>query len=336
MSDLIRWGILSTANIGRKAVVPAIQKASNSRLAAVASRDHAKAQNFASDFAIPRVHDSYEALLADTEVDAVYIPLPNSMHKAWVIKAAEAGKHILCEKPLGLNARECLSMAEAAAHHGVKLMEAFMYRFHPRTEAVFEMMRNHSLGEVNLIRSSFTFKLDNPSNIRLNPELGGGSLMDVGCYCVNVCRSIYGQEPLEAQAFAYFGKSGVDEQMVASLRFPGERYAQFHSALTLPRRQEYEVIGAKGQLKIADAFVPGTSDVAIDVTKADGTRVEHSFSGVDHYQLMVEHFADCIRLDKDPRYSANEAAANMRVIEALYASALNHGKPTAIEHFSAM
>src|SRR3954447_13087611 len=185
----VRWGVLSTANIGRRAVLPAIQRSRNGELVAVASRDADKARAFAADLGIPRAYASYEQLLADPEIEAVYIPLPNSMHREWTIKAAQAGKHILCEKPLGLNAAECAEMDAAARQNGVLLMEAFMYRFHPQTERVIQLIRQGAIGHPRLIHAAFTFRLSNPANIRLQSDLGGGSLMDVGCYCVNVSRT---------------------------------------------------------------------------------------------------------------------------------------------------
>ena len=330
MSDTVRWGILSTANIGRKAVTPAIQNSSNGQLVAVASRGEARARSYAEEFGMTNAHGSYEALLADAEIDAVYIPLPNSMHKAWTIKAAEAGKHVMCEKPLGLTAQECLEMSEAARANGVKLMEAFMYRFHPRTEAAIKLVREGGIGPVKLVRSSFTFKLGNPDNIRLSSELGGGSLRDVGCYCVNVSRTLVGEEPAEVQAFARWGESGVDEEMVATLRFPNDVFAQFSCALTLPREEFCEVVGQEGRLELPSTFVLGTEEVGMNLVRAGNDPKTHTFKGIDEYQAMVEHFSDCILSDKAPRYSAEEAAANIQVIEALYRSARNGGRLEAV------
>ena len=178
VSHKLRWGVLSTANIGRAAVIPAIQHSENGEVVAVASRDEQKGRDFAARTGIGRSYGSYEALLAASDIDAVYISLPNSLHREWSIKSAEAGKHILCEKPLALNAAECEQMESAARRHHVVLMEAFMYRFHPRTERVIALLREGALGEVRLIHSAFTFRVSNPANIRLQAELGGGSLMD--------------------------------------------------------------------------------------------------------------------------------------------------------------
>jgi predicted dehydrogenase len=320
-SARIRWGVISTANIGRAAVNPAIQASSNGELVAVASRDAERARAFAKEHGIPHGLGSYEELLERDDIDAVYIPLPNSLHREWAIRAALAGKHVLCEKPLALDAAECLEMKGAADDAGVKLMEAFMYRFHPRTERVVEMLRAGRIGEVGAVRSTFTFRLRSLDNIRLDPDLGGGALMDVGCYCVNVSRTVMGEEPVEVQASARWTARGVDEALAGILRFPGGGMAHFDCALTLERAEAYEVAGADGQLRVAAAFLPGTGDV--DIIEARGREGEqvHAVAGDDEYRLMVEHFADCVLHDRPPLYGAEEAAANMQVIEALYRSA---------------
>ena len=325
----VRWGVLSTSNIGRRAVLPAIQRSSNGELLAVASRDAEKARVFAGELGIPRAYTGYQQLLADPEIEAVYIPLPNSMHREWTIKAAQASKHILCEKPLALSAAECAEMDAAARANGVLLMEAFMYRFHPQTERVIELLRQGLVGEPRLIHAAFTFHLTNPANIRLQANLGGGGLMDVGCYCVNVSRTLFASEPIEVQAFAGWSAAGVDEQLIGSLRFPGGRDAQFDSALTLARRESYQVVGPDGVIEVPVAFLPGHSDTIIRIRDSAGERSE-AITGIDEYQLMVEHFAACVRGQATLRYPPAEAAANMRTIEALYRSARNGGRPETV------
>ena len=326
----VRWGVMSTANIGRRAVNPAIQASRNGELAAIASREGERAREVASELGIPRAHDGYEALLEDDGVDAVYIPLPNSLHREWTIRAADAGKHILCEKPLAPTEPECRDMEAAAETHGVTLMEAFMYRFHPRTEELIEMVRRGAVGDVRMIRSAFTFRLTTPGNIRLDPELGGGALMDVGCYCVNVSRTLAGREPVEVQAMARWAPSGVDELLAGTLRFEGGLFAQFDCALTLERRETCEVAGTEGFLTVPRAYLPGTDEASILETWGREPEVAHAVPGVDQYRLMVEHFADCVLEGRPPRYPADEAARNMRVIEALYRSARDGGKPVII------
>lgn len=326
----LRWGVISTANIGRVAVIPAIQRSGNGELLAVASRSEAKARDFAASLGVPRAYGSYEALLAADDIDAVYIPLPNSLHREWTIKAAEAGKHVLCEKPLALNASECAAMDTAARRNGVKLMEAFMYRFHPQTERVLELIQRGVIGAPRLIYAAFTFRLTNPANIRLNPELGGGALMDVGCYCVNVSRTLAGAEPVEVQAFANWGETGVDEQMAGVLRFADGLLAQFDCALTLERREFYQVAGPEGHIEVPAAFLPGTGDTTIYEHHGRRGATAYAISGVDEYQVMVEHFAGCVLHGKPVRYPPTEAMANMRVIEALYRSARNGGRPEGV------
>jgi predicted dehydrogenase len=313
--------MLSTAKIGRNAVIPAIQASGNGEVVAVASREADRARHFAAELSIPRHYGSYQALLEADDVDAVYIPLPNSLHREWTIKSAEAGKHVLCEKPLGLTAAECVDMDAAARDNGVKLMEAFMYRFHPRTERVIELVHDGAIGPLRALQASFSFRLTQPADIRLDPELGGGSLMDVGCYCVNVARTLAGAEPVEVQAMASWTETGVDEQMAGTLRFEDGLFAQIDCALSLERRQRYLAAGPDGYLDVAAAFVPGTGETTIEEQHGRSGKTTHTIDGADQYQLMVDHFAHCVANDTDVRYSAMEAAANMRAIEALYESA---------------
>jgi predicted dehydrogenase len=325
----VKWGVLSTANIGRGAVNPAIQASSNGELVAVASREPSRAREFAEKWGIPGVHRSYDALLEDPGIGAVYIPLPNSLHREWTLRALERGKHVLCEKPLGLDARECREMHAAARDRGLKLMEAFMYRFHPRTEKLLELVREGKVGAPRVVRSAFTFKLTRPENIRLRPELGGGALMDVGCYCVNVSRTVAGAEPVEAQAWAHWAPSGVDAGLSGALLFPDGLVARFDCALDLERRETCEVAGSDGCLAVEAAFLPGTGEVAI-LERRGREELHHGVSGQDEYRAMVEHFSRCVLLDQPVRYDALEAAANMAAIEALYQSARRGGEPVAV------
>jgi predicted dehydrogenase len=326
----IRWGVLSTANIGRAAVNPAIQASSNGTLVAVASRDGERARAFAQAGGIPRSHGSYEALLEDDEVDAIYIPLPNSMHLEWSRRAAERGKHVLCEKPLGLNAAECIEMDAVAQVNGVVLMEAFMYRFHPRIDRVIRIVRDGGIGKLEAIRSAFTFRLMRNDNIRWSAELGGGALMDVGCYCVNVSRTITGEEPVEAVAWAEWADTGVDAKLSGMLRFASGVIAQFDCGMTMERRELVEVAGTDGYLSLDSAFLPGKGDVGIEVRRGRDDATAETVPGADEYTRMVEHFADCALSGRTPRYGIADAAANMRAIEALYASARAGGKPVEV------
>ncbi len=334
MSSSIAWGVLSTANIGRKLVNPAIRASHNGRLHAVASRDDARAAAFAADGGFAVHHGSYDALLADDTVQAVYIPLPNALHHRWTIAAAEAGKDILCEKPLALSAAECREMDAAARANGVLLMEAFMYRFHPRTERMIAMVRAGTLGAPRAIRSAFTFKLARTDDIRLDAALGGGALMDVGCYCVNVSRSLAGAEPVEVQAWATWGGNGVDTSLSGAMRFADGLVARFDCALTMERCEEVQVAGTDATLTADASFV--ARPTGVDLVLHRGRESESfSFAGVDQYQLMVEHFAAQVLARRaghaaEVRYPASEAAANMAVIEALLRSARAGGQPQPV------
>lgn len=326
----LRWGILSTANIARVAVIPAIRASRNGDVRAVASRNRERAYAFASDLGIPQSYGSYEALLEAEDIDAVYIGLPNSLHCEWTVKAAEAGKHVLCEKPLGATSAECDQMDRAARKNGVVLMEAFMYRFHPRTDRVSKLIRGGAIGPLLAIQSAFTFRLRRSDDIRLQKELAGGALMDVGCYCVNLSRTLADAEPVEVQAFASWAESGVDSQMAGTLRFESGLLAQFDCALTLERREFYQAVGPEGHLAVSAAFLPGVGESTIEEHHGRTGRSTHTLSGADEYQLMVEHFADAALEGREVRYPASEGSANLRTIEALYRSAQNGGRPELV------
>jgi D-xylose 1-dehydrogenase (NADP+, D-xylono-1,5-lactone-forming) len=328
--DTLRWGILSTANIGKKVVTPAIQACDKCEVVAVASRDEERARIYAEALAIPNHYSSYEALLEDDTIDAIYNPLPNSFHLEWTLKALEAGKHVLCEKPLGLTAQECLTMDEAAKRANRVLMEAFMYRFHPRIEFVQDLLKSKTIGNIRLVRSQFSFKVTDPNNIRLQAELGGGALMDVGCYCVNISRTLFQREPVRAQAFARWNPSGVDTELVGSLEFADHGFAQFYCGLDTTRTEGVEIISEKGSLKFDSAFIPGLSDSSVEIVEA-GQKYQQTVGGLNQYQVMVQHFADCVLGGKSLRYTALEGARNMAVIEALYASAHADGIPRPVQ-----
>ncbi|MGQ0572191.1 MAG: Gfo/Idh/MocA family protein [Armatimonadota bacterium] len=324
----VRWGVLGTANIGVRAVIPAIRQSRNGRLVAIASRTVAKAEEAATRLGIPRAWGSYDALLDDPEVGAVYIPHPNSMHREWTIRCAEAGKHVLCEKPLGVTAAECREMIAVCRQHGVALMEAFMYRFHPRTMRVAQLAHEGAVGRVRLVRATFTFAVrDTVNNIRMKPELGGGALYDVGCYGISVSRMILG-EPDEAFAWGHVGESGVDELVVALLRYGDDRMALVDCSLRLPRQEAYEVVGTDGRLTVPVAFLPGTGDVEIHFTRGTDQTVER-ITGVNQYQLMVEHFGDVISGGAPLGLPPEDAVANLEVLEALLRS-MRSGRPELI------
>ncbi len=317
----VRWGVLGTAGIAVHAVIPAIQSSRNGRVLGIASRRLERAEATARELAIPRAYGAYETLLDDADIDAVYIPLPNSLHREWTIRAAQKGKHVLCEKPLALTPADCDEMIAACQSQSVYLMEAFMYRFHPQTEKVQELIRQGVVGELRMIRSAFTFAVSRPNDIRLQKALGGGSVMDVGCYCINVARFLFQDEPTEALAAAVFGaESEVDETLGAVLRFPGDRLAVFDCSLRTNRREMYEVVGTKAAIEVPVAFIPRELDANIHIARGR-ERETLTVPGTNEYRLMVEHFADCVQNGIAPRFAPTDARANLRVIEAVLAAA---------------
>lgn len=322
----LRWGILSTAKIGVRAVIPALQATNNGIVTAIASRDETKAQEVAKQLNIPHAFGSYDALLASSQVDAVYIPLPNSMHHAWTIRAAQHGKHILCEKPIALNAWETEEMIAAAQEHKVLLMEAFMYRHHPQFARVRELIDQGTIGQVKIIRSSFCYNLNRPGDIRREKDLGGGALMDVGCYCVNMSRLIAGSEPTEVQGKAIYGKTGVDESLMGMLRFPKDILALFDCSFQTDYREWLQVQGTEGRLKVVRPIKPMNLPATIIISRGEKsdalpTVTTETVSAANHYTLMAEHFADAVMNGTSLRYSPEDARANMRVIDGLVVSA---------------
>ena len=321
MSAKIRWGILSTANIGRR-VIPAIHASHNGAVAAVASRSLESAQAFAAELAIPRALGSYEALLADRGIDAIYLPLPNSMHAEWAVKCAEAGIPTLCEKPFARDAFEAQSIVDAFEKRGLLLAEAFMYRFHPQHAKVREILAAGGIGDLQFISSSFTFPINDDANIRLSKRLAGGSLMDVGCYCVNLMRFMTGEEPTQVSASARFGKSsGVDEALAGTLEFPSGLIGSFQSGLRAHRQHSYTLKGSEGMISVPTSFVPDkAADTLVQHWQGDDFS-EHVIPAADHYQLMVEDFADALLDGRGPRFAPADAVSNMMVVDALLAQA---------------
>jgi D-xylose 1-dehydrogenase (NADP+, D-xylono-1,5-lactone-forming) len=247
-STPLRIGILSTANIGR-AFVKGVQPSSAVTIVAVASRDGTKAKRFAAEVGIPRAHDSYEALLADREIDAIYNPLPNSLHAEWSIRSVEAGKHVLCEKPLAATAAEARAMFEAAKRHGVYLVEGYPYRAQPQTLKLRELLDAGALGRVQLIQASFGFTMSDGSNIRLDPSLAGGALMDVGSYPVSLARMVAKERPFRVNALAQWTDSGVDRTLVATIEFPSGLLAQISCSFATALHRQALIAGTEGVLQ---------------------------------------------------------------------------------------
>jgi predicted dehydrogenase len=319
-----RWGILSTARIAKRAFVPGVRNGTEGAVVAVASRDEAKARAFAGELGIPRTHGSYEALLADPDVDAVYIGLPNGMHPAWTIKAAAAGKHVLCEKPVARRRADAARMAEACRQAGVLLMEAFMYRHHPQHARVKALIQEGAIGEPVFVRASFCFSMPparrDEGDVRLQPELEGGALMDVGCYAVNATRLLFGAEPQEVTGLQRIDpRHGVDTAFGGVLRFSGDRIAVIDGSFDSAGPARYEVSGPGGQILVEKPWLPGTGPGLIHVVQG-GTRRTEEVPGVDQYALEADHFARSVRAGR-LLPSAEDGVAQATVIGALYESA---------------
>ena len=327
MPQRVRWGILSTARIARDKVIPGMFKASNVEVVAIASRDEERAREVAAGMRIPRAHGSYEALLADPAVDAVYVPLPNHLHVDWSIRALEAGKHVLCEKPLGIDADDAERLAAAAiAHPEHKVMEGFMYRFHPQWLALKGLVDDGSIGRLQQVHSHFSyFKLD-PDNIRNQPEAGGGGLMDIGCYDVSLARYLFGSEPLRVVATVDLDPElGVDRLVSALLDFGTGRTSTFSCGTQMLRHQTAQAFGSAGRLELEIPFnAPQDGPCRLWFETDEGT-CERVFDRVDQYTLQVEAFSRAVLEDEPVPLPLSDGVANMRVLDAIKASSRERG-----------
>jgi D-xylose 1-dehydrogenase (NADP+, D-xylono-1,5-lactone-forming) len=318
---LTRLGILSTARINRP-ILAAAHNLDEVEVVAVASRDEARARAYASEHGIERAYGSYDALLADAEIDAVYISLPNSMHVPWSIRALEAGKHVLCEKPLSPDPAAVEQAFDVAERAGLVLMEAFMYRHHPQTKRLAELVEGGAIGELRLVSSSFSFPLTELANIRMSAELEGGALLDVGCYCVNVTRLLAG-EPESVYGEAVRAGSGVDVRFVATMRFPGDVPAHFDCGMDVPRRFWLEAVGSD-----ASIFVPSPFTIdreGFELRRGDDVEwIE--VESADRYQEQLDNFAAAIRGEAEPLLGRADSVNQARTLAALVRSAAE-GRP---------
>ncbi|MFZ3577170.1 Gfo/Idh/MocA family protein [Virgibacillus sp. DJP39] len=325
----VQWGILSTANIAQKALIPAFLRADNAEVVGIASgSDLKKAEAIAQQFGIDRTYDSYDRLLNDPDIDAVYIPLPNHLHKKWVMEAAKKGKHILCEKPAAIHAGDVVEMREVCEAHGVLFMEAFMYYFHPQHDRVKQIVDSGEIGEVAFMRAAFSFLLTNKDNIRMDNQKGGGSIYDIGCYGIHSIRNILRSEP--ETVFVHGVKDpklGVETDAVGYLTFKDGVRATFDSSFSMAHRSEYEVIGTEGRITVPRAYRPDNNggDGLVIIEKSGVQRTE-TVNG-DQYRNQVEHLSQAIldgktQLDHDFENTIN----NMRVIDACYES-IDKGQP---------
>jgi D-xylose 1-dehydrogenase (NADP+, D-xylono-1,5-lactone-forming) len=327
----VTWGLLSTASINR-AVLAGARRSDRFDVVAVASRDEAKADAYAREHEIDRGHGSYEALLADPGVEAVYIPLPNSLHVEWTLRALEAGKHVLCEKPFSRRSNEVEQAFDFAEQKGLVVSEGFMWRHHPQARKLTQLVSEGVLGRLGLVRAAFSFQLvaQRADDHRLRPELDGGSLMDVGSYCVNAIRLVAG-EPERAYAEQVVGPSGVDVRFVATLRFPGEVVAHFDCGFDTPFRDELEVVGDEASLHLDDPWhirSPGFElrrGAEPELVESEEIRIEQASS----YQLELENVSNAIRGEAPLLLGRDDAVGQARVIEALYRAA-ETGEPVEV------
>jgi len=314
---MLRLGLLSTARINR-AILDGAADSDLVEVVAVASRDAARAREYAREHGIPRAHGSYDDLLADPGVDAVYIPLPNRLHHEWTQRALAAGKHVLCEKPYSRRPSEVEEAFDVAERSGLVLMEAFMYRHHPQMRRVVELVSGGAVGRLRAIRAAFTFRLDDAANVRLQPELDGGALMDVGCYCVSGARLLAG-EPIRVQAEQVTGETGVDVAFHGTLRFADDVVAEFHASFVAPRAQELEAIGEEGSLVVE---APWRADWGGDLLLRRNDQVERMEVGpVNPFLLELENFAAAVEGRAEPLLGREDALGQARAIDALYRAA---------------
>jgi D-xylose 1-dehydrogenase (NADP+, D-xylono-1,5-lactone-forming) len=322
---VIRWGILSTARIGGR-LVEGAAKTDAADIVAVASRDGATAQAFADAHDIPHAHGSYAALLADPAVEAVYVPLPNSMHVDWTVQALQAGKHVLCEKPMDRRPDAVARAFAVAEQHGLVLSEAFMWRHNPQTRRLRELLDEGAVGAVRLVRACFSFVLAGDVDVRLDPALDGGGLMDVGCYCVSGVRLVAGGEPVSVSAQAVNGPTGVDLRLSGLLRFDGDVLGVIDCGLDSYSRSELEIVGSEGRILLPDPW--HAIDPKIVVERGFDREVV-TVEGADSYTRELEDMAAAIAGERAPLLGRDDALGQARTIEALYHSA-EEGRAVAL------
>jgi len=320
----MRWGVLSVANIASRRVIPALLVSESEQLVAVASRNPARTQEVLGKRADIQVYDDYAKLIADPQIEAIYNPLPNSLHAEWTIKALLAGKHVLCERPLAMTVEQGTLMVEAARSNQRLLMEACMYRFHPQMFWTLEQVRTGRLGEIRQVRATFSYKLPtqtHANDIRLQAELGGGSLMDVGCYLVNFSRAVYGHPPTAVAARVYRAEEAQVEHVTnAILDFDDGRFAQLEASFVLPTYQMAEIVGEEGSLFLLSPFVTGLHETEV-ILRLEGQTIHQKIQPVDAYRLELEHFGSCVRSGCQPALPLEETLENLATLAAIYQAA---------------
>jgi len=317
----VRWGILGTSKIGRKKVIPAMQRSSYGSVFALASRDTAKAQAVAQSLGIPKIHDTYEALLADPEIDAIYVPLPNHLHVPWSIKSLNAGKHVLCEKPIGLNATEAADLLDAAQEKPhLKVMEAFMYRHHPQWQYTYRQVREGGIGRLQTIQSVFAYHSPDAANIRNRSDAGGGGLMDIGCYGISLARFLFGAEPSRVLGWLQYDPVFNTDRVASGVLDFGDGVATFNCGTQMEPYQRVQVLGSEGRIEIEIPFNAPPDRPCRIWHQRGGKTEEIVFDVCDQYTLQGDLFAKAILDDTAVPTPLEDAVANMRVIDAVVMS----------------
>jgi len=312
-----KWGVLGPGFIATRAIIPAIQEASNSCVLAIASSKEQRAREVALRFGVERVYSDYQALLDDPDIDVVYIALPNHLHREWTIRAAATGKHVLCEKPLAMYAAECNEMIIACQQAHVLLMEAVMYRFHPRILFLKQMLAVRELGDIRFLHAAFSFNFNAPRNYRAYKKFGGGALLDIGSYCVNAARWLIGTEPVSSQVVSSYNQESIDLHTSAILRFNEDVSAHIQSSFVAAEHQVIEVVGTTGAITAPLAFTAWRDDKTVLLIQHGTIFEQREFAPYDPYKLMVEHFATCV-IEKTPLlYPAEDGWANLHVLDML-------------------
>jgi predicted dehydrogenase len=322
MKNKIRWGILSTAKIGTLKVIPAMQISKYCDVSAIASRDMASAKKAAAGLNIPKAYASYEELLADPDIDAVYNPLPNHLHVPWSVKALEAGKHVLCEKPIALSSAEACLLTEAARKYPhLKIMEAFMYRFHPQWEKAKELVNSGAIGTLKTIHSFFSYHNADPSNIRNQADIGGGGLMDIGCYCISLSRFIFDREPDKVIGIIELDPVLKTDRLASGILDFSIGTSTFTCSTQLAPYQRVHISGTAGRLEIEIPFNTPPDKPCKLWLQTDEAIKEIVFEVCDQYTLQCDEFSFSILNDLPVPTPLEDAVANMRIIEAIVASA---------------
>jgi D-xylose 1-dehydrogenase (NADP+, D-xylono-1,5-lactone-forming) len=320
-AEPLSWGILATARIASE-VIPGLKRSVVNRVTAVASREPERAERFARQYELATAYGSYQALLEDPDVRCVYVCLPNALHARWVKECLKAGKHVLCEKPLTPTCEEASKLFETAAEAGLVLSEAFMYRHHPKTLMLRQLVSSGALGEIRTIRSSFNFPAEDPTtDIRYDPLLAGGSLLDVGSYCVSLANYLEGEQPSEVTGIARHTRSGVDEQFYGTMVYPSETVSVFDCSMNSPLSTRVSVLGSHGEAVVDMPWYAHLPPTTIEVRYADGRQEQINASGENAYYLETEDFAAVCRGDKPPEVAAEETLRNLRTLQRLANSA---------------